>query len=194
MRGALAAVFVLAAVAAAPSAAAPKRELLIVPGQQIGKVRIGMSLAQVRRALGRPTGVNKRTRTAFGGTYVEYDWGYGRWTVGLSGRARSLRVSLVATTVRRERTREGVGVGSLLSRVKAVYRRAGLRCPPPRDFDFTDPACRLVSRSRAVTYFPTQSMCTDTRYSWNDCPTGRHAPGVYEVMVRTPAAVAPTYD
>ena len=58
MRVALAAVLALAAVAAtgtAPSEAAPQRELLIVPGQQIGKVRIGMTLVQVRAALGRPT-------------------------------------------------------------------------------------------------------------------------------------------
>ncbi len=99
----IAGVVALAAIGAAPSRSAPQRELLIVPGQQIGKVRIGMSFAQVRRALGRPTGVNKRVRAGFG-QYVEYDWGYGRWTVGLSGRGTAARVSLIATTLRRERT------------------------------------------------------------------------------------------
>ena len=187
------AVAAIVAVAAAPSPAAPQRELLIVPGQQIGKVRLGMSFAQVRRALGPPTLVNRRERTGFG-RYVEYDWGWGRWIVGFSGRGSTLRVSLVATTIRRERTHAGVGVGSLLARVRTAYARQGLRCPASRPFGI-QPACRLRSRSRATTYFPTEMKCTDPRYvNWYNCPTGKHVPVVYEVLIRSAAAPAPTYE
>jgi hypothetical protein len=188
------AVAAIAAVAAAPSPAAPQRDLLIVPGQQIGKVRLGMSLFQVRRALGRPTGVNKRMRTGFA-SYVEYDWDYGRWTVGLSGRAPNLRVSLVATTIERERTREGIGVHALRARVLDAYRGRGLRCPPLDSYNANhyQRACRLVSRTGATTYFPMKYGCSNPRYGWTNCPTGRHAYAVFEVLIRTAAAAEPAY-
>ena len=183
----------VAALASAPATAAPERTALIVPGQQIGKVRLGMSFAQVRQALGAPTVVNRRERTGFG-RYVEYDWGWGRWIVGFSGRGSTLRVSLVATTIARERTRAGVGVGSPLARVRTAYAREGLRCPAERPFGI-QPACRLRSGSRAVTYFPTEMKCTDPRYgNWYNCPTGKHVPVVYEVLIRSAAAPAPTYE
>ena len=186
---------IIAALAAAPATAAPERAMVIVPGQQIGKIRIGMPLAQVRAVLGRPTLMNRRLRVGFT-RYVEYDWGYGRWTVGFSGRGSAARASLIGTTVRSERTRERVGVGTLQARVQAVYG-TGLRCPRGRrmsgNLGTVDAACRLTSRSRTLTYFPTQMMCTDTRYGWNDCPTGKHAPAVYEVLIRSAIAPAPLY-
>jgi len=57
---------VAAAVAAAAAATAPSVTQLIRPGVAIGKVRLGMSFAQVRRALGRPQLVNRREERGFG--------------------------------------------------------------------------------------------------------------------------------
>ena len=179
------------ALVAASAEGAPKRDLLIVPGQQIGKVRIGMSFAQVRRALGRPTGVNKRTRLGFT-QYVEYDWGYGRWTVGLSGRSGAMRVSLVATTLRRERTREGAGVGTRIRRVASVYRNRGIRCDSrlvAGKLSYYD-SCRLRSRTGHVTYFAVAHDCIDPDASY-PCPEDYL---VYEVLIRSQAAPRPTYD
>lgn len=193
---AIVAALAIAALATASATAAPQRELVIIPGQQIGKVRIGMGLAQVRGALGRPTGLNKRQRTAFG-EYVEYDWGWGRWTVGLSGRAPNLRVSLIATTTRRERTKERVGVGTPAARVASVYRDRGVRCRTSsiaggRTF-YLD-ACRLPSRTGNITYFALEFECADPRYGRSTCPYGKRIDIVYEVLVRAPSAPKPAYD
>ena len=187
-RAAVAAVAV-AALATAPATAAPERKALIVPGQQIGKVRLGMTFAQVTRALGRPTVVNRQVRTGLG-RYVEYDWGWGEWTVGFSGRGSSSRVSLIGTALQRERTREGVGVGSRRARVISVYRRSGVRCGIVRPYPNTQEGCRLGPRSRE-TVFRVSYVCTadlPPAVAAYACPTRHQRLVVTEVLIKTPAA------
>jgi hypothetical protein len=106
----------------AESAAAPAATALIRPGVSIGKVRLGMRFADVRRALGRPMLVNRRQNRGFGRIYVEYAWEYGAWRVGLAGAAGRLRVVRIATSLRGERTREGIGVGSTTLELAQHYR------------------------------------------------------------------------
>jgi hypothetical protein len=110
----------LAAVLVAASAT-HAAETLVRPGKGIGGVSIGMSLAQVKRALGKPTLVNERIALGFGNEYLEYDWGHGRWTVGLQGRPGALRVVKVATTLNRQRSRQGLGSGSRIRDILRVY-------------------------------------------------------------------------
>jgi hypothetical protein len=74
-------------------------------------VELGTSEAQVRRALGTPQAVIRR-RVGFGRLFVEWQFDRGAWRVRLLGRRGSLRVTSVATMVRRERTRQGFGVGT----------------------------------------------------------------------------------
>ena len=189
MRRVAVAALTVASLAAAPANAASERTAVIVPGQQIGKVRLGMTFTQVQRFLGRPTVVNRRVRSGFG-RYVEYDWGWGEWTVGFSGTGSTLRVSLVATGLSRERTREGIGVGVLERRVVGAYRRRGLRCPkvvvergqPPFPYEYT--VCRLVARNGATTYF--RDGCAVP------CRSGRE-PVVIEVVIRGRGAPRPEY-
>lgn len=113
-----------------PSAAAnPEARAAVIPGKGIGSVGLGMSLAQVRRALGQPTLAVRRLILPSGGRYVEYSWevdgprGIDTWTVGLrsGGKGQSLRVVRVATTLRSQRTREGLGVGSRPRAIVARY-------------------------------------------------------------------------
>jgi hypothetical protein len=85
-----------AAVTAAPTASAPSSTRLIRLGVGIGKIRLGMTYAEVRRALGRPQLVNRRQDRGFGNRYIEYLWNYDEWRVGLlgpRGRERVVRVS-----------------------------------------------------------------------------------------------------
>jgi hypothetical protein len=91
----------------------------------IGGIRLGMSLADVVDVLGRPTLVNRRRDYGFGSRYIEYDWGYARWTVGFAGRGNALRVVKIGTTVRAERTPKRVGIGSLVRELLRAYPRAG---------------------------------------------------------------------
>jgi hypothetical protein len=117
---------VLAAVVAATAHGAQERDALVRPGVGIGKIRLGMTPAQVFRALGRTQLVNRRLDYGFGTRYVEYGWDYTSWSVGFTGRPNSLRVSKIATTLRRERTRGGVGVGTTVRALLRVYPNA--RC------------------------------------------------------------------
>jgi hypothetical protein len=113
-----------AALAVGSASATPTRDTLIRPGQGIGKVDLGMTIAQVRAALGRPGAVVRRQEIAFGGEYVELQWAQGAWTVGFRTRANRLRAVRVATQNTTQRTRHGLGMGSRPRRIVAVYPHA----------------------------------------------------------------------
>jgi hypothetical protein len=112
-----------AAVTAAPTASAPSSTRLIRLGVGIGKIRLGMTYAEVRRALGRPQLVNRRQDRGFGNRYIEYLWNYDEWRVGLLGPRGRERVVRVSTALRSERTPERVGVGSTPRQLARAYRR-----------------------------------------------------------------------
>jgi hypothetical protein len=115
----------VAVIAASPSAtAAPTTSFPIRLGVGIGPINLGMTEAQVRRALGRPEGVLERTRVR-GQPYVEFGWNYGAWNVGFVGRKGKRRVVVVGTGLTRHRTPAGVGVGTAERRLKRSIR--GLR-------------------------------------------------------------------
>jgi hypothetical protein len=124
----IAVIAVVAALAAAsPAGAGPETDLLVRHGQGIGKLRLGMTLIQVKRLLGPPRAENTRERRTRGYTYVELDWEYARWTVGFLRAPRGpYRAVLIGTVLRSQRTPEGLGVGS---RERDLGRRLdGLRC------------------------------------------------------------------
>jgi hypothetical protein len=94
-------------------------------GAGIGRLKLGMTYAEVRRILGGPQTVAKRERLRDGRRYLEFGWDNGWWTVGFMGRPGKLRVAMVQTLNMRERTAEGLGVGS---RERAVRRALRVRC------------------------------------------------------------------
>jgi hypothetical protein len=113
------------ALAAGSAGAAPERTALIRPAQGIGKLRLGMSQPEVRRALGRPRAVVRRP-AGFGLRSIEWEYGYASYRVRFFGPAGRLRTTRIGTTLRRERTPRNVGVGSRERAVRRVY--PGLRC------------------------------------------------------------------
>jgi hypothetical protein len=106
--------------------AASGAQTLIRPGKAIGGVALGMSEAQVRAAFGRPEATIRR-RSGFGRVEVELQFDAAAYTVRLAGPSRSLRTVAVSTIARRERTRDGLGVGTY---ERALLRRYGgsVRC------------------------------------------------------------------
>ena len=118
---------VAALVAASPTSARPESDLLVRHGQGIGKLQLGMKLAQVKRLLGAPRAENKREQRTRGHTYLELDWEYARWTVGFLRAPRgTYRAVSIGTVLKGQRTPEGLGVGS---RERELGRRLdGLRC------------------------------------------------------------------
>jgi hypothetical protein len=101
----------VAALAAARASAAPESASLIRPAQGIGKIRLGMTDAELRRAMGRPRVSIGRT-AGFGRRTVDYEFGFGEYAARLFGSPGRLRVVRVTTTLRRERTAKGIGPGS----------------------------------------------------------------------------------
>lgn len=126
MRGSLATFGSVLAVlvALSPATGAPTRDALVVPGRGIGKVRLGMSVREVERALGHRTLVNESRGLGFGLRYVELDWDGATWTVGFQGRPGALKVVKVATTLARQRTRQGLGPGSRIRDILRAYPQA----------------------------------------------------------------------
>jgi hypothetical protein len=116
---------VLAAVVATTASANPEGDKRVRHGAGIGKLRLGMTYAEVRRILGGPQTVDRREELTRGRRYLEFSWDFGWWTVGFMGRPNRMRVVSIQTLSRRERTVEGLGVGSLERRLKRTLR---VRC------------------------------------------------------------------
>jgi hypothetical protein len=120
-------VLLVGGVAVASSASgAPERSVPIRIGVGIGPVNLGMTGAQVYRALGRPRTVVER-RTIGGRPYVEFEYGYGLWSVGFLGRKGQRRVVLVLTALPRHRTPQGLGVNTPMRQVERQLRDARRR-------------------------------------------------------------------
>ncbi|MDQ3822474.1 MAG: hypothetical protein M3321_04450 [Actinomycetota bacterium] len=124
---ALLAAVLTAAATAAISQARSDGVALIQPGRSIGKLRLGMTPAEARRAMGRPTLTTSR-RAGFGLVIADWEYGYAQYTVRFAGRPGRLRATRIATTVPRERTSRRVGAGSLERAVRRAY--PALRCEP----------------------------------------------------------------
>jgi hypothetical protein len=114
-------IVVAAAVLAAPASAT---ESTIVPGMQIGKVRLGMTLTQVKKVLGQPQTVNARKQLSGQRGYIEYGWNFSSFWVGFVNTKGVLHAALVGTVLRGEKTASGVGVGSSLEKLRAGYKVA----------------------------------------------------------------------
>lgn len=170
-RSSLAALLVAAAIARPASAA----ESTINPGVGIGKVKLGMTRAQVTRLLGGDYLVNKR-----GDGYLELGWDLGSWTVGFE----KSRVVLVSTTLRAQRTAAGAGPGAAWLRVVRAY--PGGRCT----FNFVNyfwrPEYLVPHRGGTQTLFVFRDVFDE---KLNDV-TGFRA---IEVTVRTPYERLPEF-
>ncbi len=127
---------VLASGGVSSSASRHSREHGIRVGVGIAGVRIGMTRAQVRGALGAPRRVKVFKNSAFGpghpvffsygGLKVEFWKGAPRNPSGSRAPDRKLRVASIGTSRRELRTRRDIGVGS---RERQVRRKvAGVRC------------------------------------------------------------------
>jgi hypothetical protein len=132
---------VAAVLTAASASAAPQRDALIRMGTGIGKVQLGMTQQQVRRALGGPHDLVYR-RADFGasGRYLELGWEFPgptwsepiTWQVGFrssrppfgSRRPGVMRVVRVVANARSQRTPKGVGIGSRPRQIVRMHPHA----------------------------------------------------------------------
>lgn len=123
MRLCLAAVLAIGALALPGGAGAI--EATIYPGVGIGKVKLGMTATQVKKAMGADLIVNARKNIA-GRHYVEYAWNFAHWTVTFAQHGKVLRAVQVATDVHSQKTTKGVGAGTRWRALLRAY--PGGRC------------------------------------------------------------------
>ena len=121
----------LALVVASTASAGQSRDALIRPGVSVGKVRLGMSVTQLRKALGKPW------------TVVTYQRGFGRRQLELQyaslqitafGRDGAERVVIIESKQERERTVAGIGIGV---REAVLRAQQSVACEPHRGTDAT---------------------------------------------------------
>lgn len=161
-----------AATTAAGAPAAPQRDVLIRPGAGIGKFRLGMTEAELRKAVGRPRYVVPRAPT-FGLRTVEYQYGLGaEYIATLVGRPGRLRVARIRTIARRERTPRRIGPFSGERALLRAY--PGVRCTPLPERTRAG-ITYLETLSRTCTLFTASGRRTIFRTGWAapDPPPGR---------------------
>ena len=86
----------------------------------MGKIKMGMTLAEVQRAFGKDMVLNGQRNVA-GTEYVEYGWNFSTWSVGFLQRGGTLKATQVATTLRGQKTTSGIEVGSTFKAVVRAY-------------------------------------------------------------------------
>jgi hypothetical protein len=126
----------------------------IYPGVGIGKVTLGMTRAQVERALGKDSLVN--SRAIIGGTqYVELAWDFASWTVAFARTGSVLSAVQVGTTLRTQRTAAHVGTGTLW--------RALVRAHPHGAHSGTHSTCPRAAQAASARWASISNTSSRTR-------------------------------
>ncbi|HEY8582028.1 MAG TPA: hypothetical protein VIL49_03745, partial [Capillimicrobium sp.] len=129
------ALIALCTVATAGMAAAPAGAASVKIGRSIAGIRPGMSVAEVKQRLGRPASDGRVS-----GSRV---LAWPRRGIAVSTYRQTSDVFTITTQSRRDRTAEGIGVGSSRGELRRAYPRA--RC--------TRYACTIGSFPRRRTSF-----------------------------------------
>jgi hypothetical protein len=95
-------------------------ESTLVPGVGIGKVRLGMTLAQVKHVLGPPATTNIRAQLPDRRGYIEYGWNFSTLWVGFVNTKGVLHAVLVGTDLRSEGQFKGVGIGTVRDKLRSA--------------------------------------------------------------------------
>jgi hypothetical protein len=150
----------------AAASATPDENVRVIHGAGIGRIKLGMTYAEVRKILGGPQTVDRREKLRDGRRYLELSWDFGWWTVGFYGKPGHMRVASVQTINRRQRTAEHLGVGSLERTVRRTLRvrctTVAERIKPDWPFEFR---CAYPSHRGRETVF-TINFTNGIAYRW----------------------------
>lgn len=120
---------VLALAAGGAASGSTARDALVRPGVGIGELRLEMTLREALRALGQPVVfVRARVFPREGLRYIEYRTRGGGWRIGVFGVHGRERLALITSRLRRERTIEGAGVGTLVTNLPVRLRAHRPQC------------------------------------------------------------------
>jgi hypothetical protein len=153
-----------------PASGAQEARAVVRHGESIGKLRLGMTIPQVRRAIGGPGILVKSERRGKGYVYRELGWNLGWWTVGFmrppGGDYTAVRIGTVS---RAQRTRERLGVDSTVLQISGRLRRSFCRDVYP-----LEPPDGRVLHGECIYRRPTgrQTAFVLSRYGDPDDPPG----------------------
>jgi hypothetical protein len=152
-------VLLLGTLTASGAGATSAPVILVEPGASIGKVRLGMTIAQARRAVGRAFVLDDVDRVPNDTLrLLQYRTRDERWTVAFFGSPGLERVARVVSSAPRTRTKSGIGVGTPVLTLKGRLRGHRPVCIQRRPFfNYVEHAMQVVScavrRSGATTAF-----------------------------------------
>ena len=130
--------------------------------------------------------MTRQRNLGFGVRYVEYDWGWGRWVVGLLGPRGREKVVMVRTNLPRERLANGIRVGTREERVEKTY---GVRCRAGESATVGLAMWCIVRVANGTQMiFLLRGTCLVDVGIGQNCPSSQYARVVDEVMVRRPNA------
>jgi hypothetical protein len=117
----------VALVFVAAGGAASEANTVVRHGEAIGRVKLGMTLQQVRSILGPARATNKQEKRGTRGyRYLELDWDYTWWTVGfLRAPGGKYRAVSVGTIQKGQRTPEALGADST---ERELYAKLPVSC------------------------------------------------------------------
>lgn len=152
-------VSVMLGASALSASAATEQNPLVIPGRSIGKVSLGMTVAQVRKAVGRPSQVERESLST-SRYLLTYSYEarqlsivfYG--TRASSGRpATKARVTRIETTSDGARLDNGIGVGTRERELRRAYR-GRLDCPRWETYELIDQAGNGIGIMAAGSFRP----------------------------------------
>jgi len=177
---------VLLVLAVAPLAeATSSRDAAVRPGVGIGKLRLGMTLVDVRKALAQPLFVSQPTRVSRGARYLQYESDNGLWQVGLLGPRGRERLASISTQSRRERLRN-VGVGTLVSTLPERLAPLSPKCVRGSAYINYNvipsgiATCAITTKS-VLTIFWGDPQCAVPQVRYQGCPEVRVPVGTITV-------------
>lgn len=168
--------------------ATPTRDALVRPGVGIGELRLGMTLEETLRTLGRPVVFEvvrvfpeQRLR------YLQYRTRDYSWRIAVFGVRGRERLARISSRVRRERTRGGVGVGTPVAKLPVALRAQRPVCVKRYPFfnyvlheDLYVAACAVrtpgIDRS-TTTVFDGEATCAVPVLRYQGCTSIRYRVG-----------------
>jgi hypothetical protein len=170
----LLAIFVVMGIVASGASA---MEETIYPGVGIGKVKLGMTRAQVVRALGKDYVVDES-----GSSYTELGWNFSSWTV----RLRDGRAVEVGTVLHSQRTTKRVGPGTFWLKLVKAY--------PGGSCTFTDVAPAPYVAPAVLEYLVAHKGGTQTLFTLHEWPPRAYYGPVAKTLFVVSVAVRTRYE
>ena len=126
--GGVAALTLVVALMAGGASSAPTRDTLVRPGVGIGKLRLGMTLKESLRALDRPVVFEVVRLREERLRYLQYRTRDNLWRIAVFGPRGRERLARISSSVRKERTRGGIGVGTPIATLPVKLRAQRPMC------------------------------------------------------------------